>query len=109
MCARAPDWSTVASRGVRPSVLSVVRAVAEEHPKLTKSYYLCRHTGLLKRSANHSSKYRTLAIITRGFYYFSAFSHVGFSLMFGGIPLKLGGYKTRVFITRARLIMAIVR
>ena len=109
MCARAPYWSTVTSRGVRPSVLSVVRAVAEEHPKLTKSYYLCRHTGLLKRSANHSSKYRTLAIITRGFYYFSVFSHIGFSLMFGGIPMKLGGYKTREVIIRARLMMASIR
>ena len=53
--------------------------------------------------------YRTLAIINQGFYYFSVFSNVGFSFMFGGIPLKLGGYKTRAVITRARLIMARVR
>ena len=39
--------------------------------------------------------YCTLAIITRGFYYFYIFSYVGFSLMFGGIPVKLCGYKTR--------------
>ena len=84
-------------------------AVAAEHPKLTKSYYLCRHTGLLKRSANHSSKYHTLAIITRGFYYFSIFSHVGFSLMFGSVTMTLGGYKTRAVIIRARLMMASVR
>ena len=54
-------------------------------------------------------EYRTLAIITRGFYYFSIFSCVGFSLMFGGIPMKLGGYKTREVIIRARLMMASVR
>ena len=53
--------------------------------------------------------YRTLAIINRGFYYFSVFSNVGSSLKFGGIPLKLGGYKTKVVIIRARLIMARVR
>ena len=53
--------------------------------------------------------YRTLAIITCGFYYFPVFSHVSFSLMFGNIPLKLDGYKTRVVITRARLILARVR
>ena len=38
---------------------------------------------------NYLLTYRTLAIINRGFYYFSVFSNVGFSLMFGGIPLKL--------------------
>ena len=53
--------------------------------------------------------YCTLAIITRGLYYFSIFSRVGFSLMFGGIPMKLGGYKTREVIIRARLMMASVR
>ena len=37
--------------------------------------------------------YRTLAIITRGLYYFSIFSHVGFSLMFDGIPMKLLNYR----------------
>ena len=36
--------------------------------------------------------YRTRAIITRGYYFFSLFCDVGFSLMFGGIPLKLRGY-----------------
>ena len=56
-----------------------------------------------------TDKYRTLAIITRGFYYFSIFSCVGFSLMFGGIPMKLGGYKTREVIIRAWLMMASVR
>ena len=54
------------------------------------------------------SKYRTLAIITRGFYYFSIFSCGGFSLMFGGIPMKLGGYKTREVTIRAWLMMASV-
>ena len=54
-------------------------------------------------------KYRTLAIITRGFYYFFVFSHVGFSLMFASIPMKFGGYKTRAVIIRARLMMASVR
>ena len=49
----------------------------------------------LKADASLITKYRTLAIITRGFYYFSIFSCVGFSLMFGGIPMKLGSYKTR--------------
>ena len=33
-------------------------------------------------------RYRTRAIITRGFYYFPILLHVGFSLMIGGIPLK---------------------
>ena len=36
--------------------------------------------------------YRTRAIINRGYYFFSLFCDVGFSLMFGGIPLKLRGY-----------------
>ena len=53
--------------------------------------------------------YRTLAIITRGFYYFSIFSHVGVSLMFGSVTMTLGGYKTRAVIIRARLMMASVR
>ena len=53
--------------------------------------------------------YRTLAIITRGFYYFSVFSHVSFSLMFGSIPMKHGGYKTRKVIIRARLMMVSIR
>ena len=55
------------------------------------------------------SMYRTLAIITRGFYYFPVFSNVDISLMFDGIPMKLGGYKTREVIIRARLMMASVR
>ena len=50
--------------------------------------------------------YRTLTIITRRFYYFSIFSCVGFSLMLGGIPMKLGGYKMREVTIRARLMMA---
>ena len=54
-------------------------------------------------------KYRTLAIITCGFYYFSIFSRGSFSLMFGGIPMKLGGYKTREVTIRVRLMMASVR
>ena len=32
--------------------------------------------------------YRTRSIINRGYYFFSLFCGVGFSLMFGGIPLK---------------------
>ena len=56
-----------------------------------------------------STRYRTLAIITRGFYYFSIFSHVGVSLMFGSVTMTLGGYKTRAVIIRARLMMASVR
>ena len=51
----------------------------------------------------------TREIITRGFYYFSIFSRAGFSLMFGGIPMKLGGYKMREVAIRARLVMASVR
>ena len=39
-----------------------------------------------------SKRYRTLAIYSRVFYYFFIFSHVGFSLIFGGIPLKSRGY-----------------
>ena len=54
-------------------------------------------------------EYRTLAIITRGFYHFSTFSCVGISLLFGGIPMKIGGYKMREVIIRARLMMASVR
>ena len=61
------------------------------------------------REAEERLMYRTLAIINRGFYYFSVFSNVGFSLMFGGISLKFGSYKTRTVITRERLIMARVR
>ena len=53
--------------------------------------------------------YRTLAVITRGFYYFSIFPRGGFSFMFGGIPMKLGVYKTREVIIRARLMMKSVR
>ena len=56
--------------------------------------------------------YRTRAINNRGFYYFFILSHVGFSLMIGGIPLKLlkiCSYKTRAVITRERLLMALVR
>ena len=34
----------------------------------------------------------TRTIINRGYYFFSLFCDVGFSLMFGGIPLKLRGY-----------------
>ena len=37
-------------------------------------------------------KYRTRASNNRGYYYFFILSHVGFSLMFGGIPLKSRGY-----------------
>ena len=55
------------------------------------------------------SVYRTLAIITRGFYYFSIFSHVGVSLMFGSVTMTLGGYKTRAVIIRARLMITFVR
>jgi len=40
----------------------------------------------------YTTTYRTLAIYDRVFYYFFAFSHVGFSLMFGGIPLISRGY-----------------
>ena len=36
--------------------------------------------------------YRTHASNNRGYYYFFILSHVGFSLMFGGIPLKSRGY-----------------
>ena len=36
--------------------------------------------------------YRTRAIINRSYYFFSLFCDAGFSLMFGGIPLKLRGY-----------------
>ena len=53
--------------------------------------------------------YRTLAIITRGFYDFSIFSYIGFSLMFGSVTMTLGGYKTRAVIIKARLMMASVR
>ena len=38
------------------------------------------------------SRYRTRTIINRGYYFFSLFCDVGFSFMFGGIPLKLRGY-----------------
>ena len=51
--------------------------------------------------------YRTRAINNRGFYYFFTQSHVGFSLMFGGIPLILCGLysgdvniQERVILTR---------
>ena len=37
-------------------------------------------------------KMSTRTIINRGYYFFSSFCDVGFSLMFGGIPLKLRGY-----------------
>ena len=36
--------------------------------------------------------YRTRTIINRGYYFFSLFCAVGFSLMFGNIPLKLRSY-----------------
>ena len=36
--------------------------------------------------------YRTRTIINRGYYFFLLFCDVGFSLMFGGIPLKLCGH-----------------
>ena len=36
--------------------------------------------------------YRNRTIINRGYYFFSLFYDIGFSLMFGGIPLKLRGY-----------------
>ena len=62
-----------------------------------------------KKNDHNLGKYRTLAIITRGFYYFSVFSHVGISLMFGSVTMTLGGYKTRAVIIRARLMMASVR
>ena len=44
------------------------------------------------------NKYRKRSIINRDFYYFFTLSHVGFSLMIGGIPvklLKMCSYKTR--------------
>ena len=53
--------------------------------------------------------YRTCPTISRGYYYFFLKSHVGFSLMFGGIPLKICSYKTRAVINQARLITARVR
>ena len=49
------------------------------------------------------------ATINHGYYYFFLKSHVGFSLMIGGIPLKMRGYKTRAIINQARLITACVR
>ena len=52
--------------------------------------------------------YRTRAINNRAIYYVFILSHVGFSLMIAGIPLKLlkmCGYKTRAVITRERLKM----
>ena len=42
--------------------------------------------------------YRTSTTINRGYYYFLLESHVGFSLMIGGIPLKMCGYKTRAVV-----------
>ena len=54
-------------------------------------------------------RYRTRATINRGYYYFFLKTHVGFSLKFVGIPLKMCGYKRRAAINRARLIVARVR
>ena len=53
--------------------------------------------------------YRTRATINRGYYYFFLKSYVGFSLMIGGIPLKMCGYKTRAVINRTQLITARIR
>ena len=50
--------------------------------------------------------YRTRATIIRGYNYFFLKSHVGFSLMIGGIPLKMHDYKTREVINQVRLITA---
>ena len=49
------------------------------------------------------------ATIDRGYYYFFLKLYVGFSLMIGGIPLKMCGYKTSAVIIRARLVVARVR
>ena len=54
-------------------------------------------------------KYRTCAIINRGYNYFFLKPHIGFSLIIGGIPLKICGYKTRAVINQAQLITACVR
>ena len=56
-----------------------------------------------------ANMYRTRATINRGYYYFFLKSYVGFSLMIGGIPLKMCGYKTSAVINRARLMVARVR
>ena len=53
--------------------------------------------------------YRTHASNNRGYNFFFIVSHVGFSLMFGGIPLKSRGYKTRAVIATERLLLACVR
>ena len=39
-----------------------------------------------------TNEYHIRTIINRGYYFFSFFCDVGFSLMFGSIPLKLRGY-----------------
>ena len=44
--------------------------------------------------------------INRGYYYFSLKSHVGFSLMIGGIPLKMCVYKTRAVVNQEQLLEA---
>ena len=51
-------------------------------------------------------RYRTRASNNRGFYYFFILPHVGFSLMFGGIPLKSRSYYSSVVIIQERLLLA---
>ena len=49
------------------------------------------------------------ATSNRGYYYFLLKSHVGFSLMIVGIPLKKCDCKTRVVFNRERLLVAHVQ
>ena len=52
----------------------------------------CQQRNDYAHERRRALKYRTRAIINRGYYFFSLFCDVGFSLTFGGIPLKLRGY-----------------
>ena len=53
--------------------------------------------------------YRTRASNNRGYYYFFVLSHIGFSLIFVGIPLKSRGYYSSAVIIKERLLLARVR
>ena len=73
--------------------------------------FICysKYTYVFFNDTHNKSLYRTRATINHGYFYFFRKSYVGFSLMIGGIPLKMCGYKTRAVIDRVRLITVRIR
>ena len=76
----------------------VIRCESEkDHFAFSSKHQFCKLASTLVALARRvhvkklvqKKQYRTRDINNRGFYYLFILSHVGFSLMIGGIPLKL--------------------